>query len=95
MNDVPIELQLAYQFALKQDDVSRAPWGILARGLRDERAGRLELEWKANNHCITAEKVRDGVKAYRTNYDDNDPRHKWQFSDWQSLANDQLLGIEK
>jgi len=65
---------------------------ILADALRDAVAEADKREFEATNHCITAERIRDGVKVYRTNFEDDDPRHKWQFSDWQVAAHERLMG---
>jgi len=63
-----------------------------AQAFRDTLAELLKREFEATNHCITAEKKGDGVTAYRTNFDDVDPRHDWQFADWQAEAHRILTG---
>lgn len=87
MTKISPDLKQAYAFWAQGSSRSSSSWSarILAEGLRDVLAELLEAKFKANNHCITAERKGDGVTAYRTNFDDNDPRYSWQRADWQPL----------
>ena len=62
----------------------------IADALQQQVADKLRLEFELYNHCITAERKGDGVTAYRTNFDDDDPRHDWTDADWLAAAKKEL-----
>lgn len=65
---------------------------VLADALQQAVAENLKMKFEATNHCITAERKGDGVTAYRTNFDDNDPRHEYSKADWLAEADKLLRG---
>lgn len=86
-------VRAAYLWARRGPDAGAIPMdAILADALRDAEARAMKLEFEQANHCITAERHGDGVRAYRTNYDDNDPRHKYTPADWKRAADKRLRG---
>lgn len=66
---------------------------LAADALRKQTARAMKAEFEVSNHCITAERVNEGVRAYRTNFDDNDPRHDWTPEQWAEAADRELGSV--
>lgn len=70
----------------------RYPWqGKLLADLSAHLLAKLmESEFEHSNHCLIAERKREGVTAYRANFDDADPRHNYDAAAWMEVARREL-----
>lgn len=85
----------AYSWAIEHVAGTWNYVAVVRDALRRHIAAEMRLAFEATNHCITAEAVRGGVRAYRTNYDESDPRHNFTDADWERAAHEALISGEE